>query len=370
MLRYKCRVRSDDYPFFHAESLPASDRPYFFRQAAAPLSISAIEYRHKGHLRTEDFHAFMESSGTTLLILIKDGDILFERYYNGHQKSSVQRMFSITKSFVSALVGKAIEEGHIGSVHDPVRLYIPELQACSMTIRQLLLMDAGIRFREGRLPWRDEAKVFLHPDARRLALTVTEVPVSGHFHYNDYHPLLLGIILERTTGTSVTEYFCQKIWRPLGMQYAGRLIMDSRSSAFEKLESGLVMTALDLAKFGAMYLNKGMWEGRQIIPQRWVEESVGPGGVPCNQEHFHYYRHHPWGKMWFRLNQAYYKYLWWGYLNDGAEHDYFALGALGQVLYVSPGHRAIAIRTGKKWGVKDWWPTILSKLIHSNISKE
>jgi CubicO group peptidase (beta-lactamase class C family) len=365
MLRNKCRVQSDDYKFFYTENIPADNNPYYFKEASTPLSFSTIEYRHKGQPRSEEFHSFMQRTGTTSLIIIKDDNILYERYYNGHQRGSAEKLFSITKSFTSALIGKAIEEGYIGCVNDPIGQYIPELQAHGMTIKQLLQMDAGIKFKEGHFPWRDEAKVYLHPNARQLALSVTEDPSLQHFHYNDYHPLLLGIILERTTGRRVIDYFYDKIWAPLGMEYSGRLIMDSKQSSFEKLESGLVMTALDLAKFGGLYLNKGAWRGQQVIQQSWVEESVGPDGVPCHREHFDYYRNHPWGKMWFQQNKAYYKYLWWGHLNAETNNDFFALGALGQVLYVSPGNNTIAIRTGKKWGVLDWWPTILCKLINS-----
>ncbi|GFN31382.1 serine hydrolase domain-containing protein [Paenibacillus xylaniclasticus] len=364
MLHNKGKVQSDDFRFFHTENLAADDDPYYFKEASVPLEFSSIEYRHKGRRRLEDFHSFMRRTGTTSLIIIKDDTILFERYYNGHRRGSAQKLFSITKSFTSALIGKAIEEGYISSVHDPIRMYISELQGCNMTIKQLLQMDAGIQFTEGHFPWRDEAKVFLHPNARQLALSVKEATSPNHFHYNDYHPLLLGIILERTTGRRVIDYLYDKIWRPLGMQYSGQLIMDSQPSSFAKLESGLVMSALDLAKFGALYLHKGMWRGQQIIQQKWIEESVNPDGVPSIKEHFHYYRNHPWGKMWFQHHKAYYKYLWWGHLKADTNYDYFALGALGQVLYVSPDNHTIAIRTGQEWGVMDWWPTILYQLIN------
>jgi CubicO group peptidase (beta-lactamase class C family) len=366
MLRNRFQVRSDDYRFFPTGSLPAHTEPYCFKEATAPLEISTIEYRHKGQSRSENFHSFMQRSGTTSLLIIKDDALVYEGYFNGHQRGAAQKLFSITKSFTSALIGKAIEEGYILSVNDPIRLYLPELKMNAMTVKQLLQMDAGIKFEEGHLPWKDETKVYLHPNARQLALSATEVAQeAGFFHYNDYHPLLLGLILERTTGKKVIDYFLEKIWNPLGMQYPGMMIMDSKQSAFEKLESGLVMSALDLAKFGRLFLNGGNWDGQQLLQRSWVEESVSPHGVPCNKEHFRYYQDHPWGKMWFRHNKAYYKYLWWGHLNGEANHDYFALGALGQVLYISPRNQSIAIRTGSRWGVMDWWPTILHELINS-----
>jgi CubicO group peptidase (beta-lactamase class C family) len=361
----KCKVQSDDYEFFSCGELPAHDNPYYFKETSNPLSFSSIEYRHKGQKRSDNFYAFMQKTGTTSLIIIKDDTLVYEGYFNGHERHTPQKLFSITKSFTSALIGIAIEDGYIRDVNDPVRSYIPELSTNNMTIKQLLQMDAGIKYKEGHFPWRDEAKVYLHPNVRQLALSVTEDTTKNFFHYNDYHPLLLGIILERTTGRKVIDYFYDKIWSKLGMQFPGRMIMDSKPSSFEKLESGLVMTAIDLAKFGSLYLKNGAWAGQQLINQNWVEESVNRHGVPRDMGHFRYYQNHPWGKMWFRQNKAYYKYFWWGHLNCETNNDYLALGAMGQVLYISPENNALAIRTGKKWGVLDWWPTILYKLINS-----
>ncbi|SOC27197.1 beta-lactamase [Ureibacillus xyleni] len=176
--------------------------------------------------------------------------------------------------------------------------------------------------------------------------------------------LILGLILERTTGKSVTEFFYEKIWRHLGVEFPVLMILDSEKHQFEKIESGLVMTAINLAKFGSLFLKNGEWEGKQILSSDWIKECVSPHNVPSNYDHFRYYQKHPWGKMWFNQNKAYYKYLWWGHLNDPRNNDYFALGALGQVLYISPENNTIAIRLGSKWGVKDWWPTILYKLIN------
>lgn len=101
------------------------------------------------------------------------------------------------------------------------------------------------------------------------------------------------------------------------------------------------MTAIDLAKFGSLYLKQGNWQGEHIISQEWVQESTSKQNVITSMEHFRYYKHHPWGKMWFRQNKAYYKYLWWGYKNREENNDYFALG-----------NNSVAIRLGKSW---EYW---------------
>ncbi|MHC0035304.1 serine hydrolase domain-containing protein [Pseudoneobacillus sp. C159] len=367
MFRNKFTVPYDDYHYFSTKKLPIDYNPYYFKESPNKLDFSSIEYLHKGKKRTADFNQFMENTGTTALLIIKNDTIFYEGYFNEHKRNTPQKLFSITKSFISALVGIAIDTGYIKSVDDFVSSYIPEIKLRNIKIKHLLQMDAGIKYKEGHFPWRDEAKVYLHPNGRQLALSVVEDTNDHFFHYNDYHLLILGLILERTTGKSVTDFFYEKFWSQLGMEFPGSMIVDSEKYQFEKIESGLVMTAIDLAKFGSLYLKKGEWEGKQIISRDWIETSVSPINVPTYSDHFRYYHKHPWGKMWFNQNKAYYKYLWWGHLNNQTNNDYFALGALGQVLYVSPENNTIAIRLGRKWGVMDWWPTILYKLINSSI---
>lgn len=364
MFKNKFSVTTDDYKILPKNTLPPIAQPYQFKQSTNPRTFSTIKYLHKGAPRSAEFQPFMEDSGTTAIILIKDDEVIFEQYFNGYKQQTPHKLFSISKSFTSALIGIAIEKRLINSLNDPISMYIPEIKVPSVTIKQLLQMEAGISFKEGHFPWKDEAKAFLHPNARKLALGISEDSAKDFFHYNDYHLLLLGHILEKTTRMSNTEFFIQNIWNPLGMQYPGHLIVDSDEHRFEKLESGLVMTAIDLAKFGRLFLQKGNWEGTQLVPESWVQESTSRENVPSDSNHFRYYHQHPWGKMWFNRNKAYYKYLWWGYLNKETNNDYFALGALGQVLYVSPEKNAIAIRLGKKWGIKDWWPSILHNMIH------
>ncbi|WLV24641.1 serine hydrolase [Aciduricibacillus chroicocephali] len=362
--KYNFSVAYNDYEFFPTKKFPSSITPFNFNVSPNQKEFSMIEYLHKGVKRTAPFTTFMENSETNALIIIKDNSIIYEGYFNGHKRETPHKLFSITKSFVSALIGIAVEHGKIKNVDELVKTYVPEIQLKNITIKQLLQMEAGIKYTEGHFPWRDEAKVYLYPDARKLALSVVEVTNERFFHYNDYHLLLLGLVLERATGKTISEYLHANILSELGMEFPSYIIMDSEKSSFEKIESGLVMTAIDLAKFGSLYLKSGEWEGKQIIAKQWVHESVNQLNVPANMEHFNYYNRHPWGKMWFKQNKAYYKYLWWGHKNSPQNNDFFALGSLGQVLYISPENNAVAIRLGKKWGVMDWWPTILYKLVN------
>lgn len=218
MIKNKLSVVYDDYKMLPTNDLPPNETPFLFKQNSNKRLFSQVEYLHKGTPKIVDFDEFMNNSGTTSLLIIKDDTVVYEGYFNGHEKSTPQKLFSITKSFTSALIGIAIDQGFIKSVDDNVSFYIPELKVGTMTIKQLLQMDAGIKFKEGHFPWKDEAKVYLHPNARHLALSVKEESNKGYFHYNDYHLMLLGLILEKTTGITVTKFFLITIAIRLGYE--------------------------------------------------------------------------------------------------------------------------------------------------------
>jgi CubicO group peptidase (beta-lactamase class C family) len=126
--------------------------------------------------------SFCRSTGTTAFIVIQDDTILYENYFNGFQRDSIVTSFSSAKSFNSALIGIAIDEGWIDSVDDPVVKYIPEITRRGLddlTLKHLLDMSSGIRYLEDEnmfplfAPFSDDAKTYYYPDLRKLALEYT-----------------------------------------------------------------------------------------------------------------------------------------------------------------------------------------------------
>jgi len=124
----------------------------------------------------------------------------------------------------------------------------------------------------------DDPLTTCYPDQRRLALQNPKIidPPGEHFLYNKYHPRLLGLILERTTGQTVTEYLQKRIWDPIGMEFEGPWSIDSEAGNSEKMGTGVNACAIDFAKFGRMFLKQGGWNGQQVISQQWVSESTQP----------------------------------------------------------------------------------------------
>ena len=242
---------------------------------------------------------FLAATGTTALVVLYRGHLALELYPGGGSRERLNRCFSVTKSVASALVGMAVGAGLIASVEDPVRRYLTELRSSpvgNLTIAHLLEMRSGIRFTEGVLPWNDEPRTYYATDLRpRLLRAIITDPVGGFFHYNDWHPLLISLMLERATGKTVTDWLQEQLWTPLGAEHAASMMVDRNDAAgVEHLESGLTATALDLAKFGLLFLQDGVWNGRRLLPEGWVKSTTAPDDARTDPEWFAYYRERPW----------------------------------------------------------------------------
>jgi CubicO group peptidase (beta-lactamase class C family) len=327
--KFPARTIHNAPPLFRFDGLPA-DKPYASR-------IEAIA-RDSGN--GESLESFLDSSGTTAFLVVHDDKLLYERYSNGYDEHSIQTSFSMAKSFASALVGIAIDEGHIKSVDEPITNYIPELlerdkRFESITIRDLLTMSSGIKYEEGGdLPWSEEAddtKTYYATDLRELALENCQIEgePGEYFEYNNYNPVLVGLILERATGMPVSRYLQQKLWKPMGMEAEGSWSLDSASSGFEKMESGVNARGRDFARFGMLFAKEGRWEGEQLISQEWIEQSTRADTSTDPSKN--------------------YQYFWWVDTPEGKNH-FSARGKYGQYIYVAPEKDLVIVRLGKEEG--------------------
>ena len=287
------------------------------------------------------------STGSTAFLVARGDTILYEKYFNGYERNSINAAFSISKSITSALVGIAIDEGYIQSVDDPITKYLPELRDsgfAAITIRHLLRMSSGIQYTDCGLLWCDEPKTYFEPNLRNVALNVKiEQEPFQAFRYNNYHPLLLGMILERATHHSVSRYLEDKLWKPLGTEFPAFWQIDSDEDGFEKMEGGINARAIDFLKLGLLFLNNGSWHGKQLVPERWVAESTQRDPLDSTRSKTFYYRD-------MRLHNMYYKYFWWGFSKSNKNYDFYALGNLGQYIYVCPSKNLVICRFGREYG--------------------
>jgi CubicO group peptidase (beta-lactamase class C family) len=248
----------------------------------------------------------------------------------------------LRSSFLSTLVGIAIEEGAIGGVDDPVTDYLPELaerdeRFGQITLRHLLTMSSGLRYDEhsGPVPWGDDISTYYGTDLRDVGLNDSQIveDPGTTWLYNNYNPLLLGMVLERATGMPVAEYMSTRLWRPLGAEEDATWSLDSEHSGFEKMESGLNAAAVDYARFGLLFLHGGQWNDAQVVPMSWVDSATaGDATDPA----------------------GFYQYFWW--VDDERSDRFYALGNLGQYIYVAPDAGVVIVRNGREWGTEnDTW---------------
>ena len=351
---------TNDYKIFPSRAVE-NVAPLSMLPAASGSLPEQVTYRYQELERSEDLEELLRHSETSAFLVIQDDQLVVERYL-GSTREDVHTSFSVAKSFNSALIGAAIADGFIHSLNDRVIDYVPEIAGRGLddlTIRNLLRMDTGIRYRsenEMLAPFSDDALTYYPPDLRQIAFNVQpgKTPLGAAFHYNNFHPLLEGIILERATGMPVAEYLQEKIWKPMGAEFPASWNLDSDSSGFEKMESGINARAVDFARFGLLYLHNGFWNGQQILPAEWVAASTQPD--PSDQRVFEQY------EIWTQLG-GYYGYHWWGLRNADGTYDFMAHGHLGQIIYVAPRKNIVVVRLGEEPDPGVNWAFVIQALV-------
>ncbi len=360
-------INIDDYKRFPSVTIRRGESILSFSDKKKDWTMLNVRYRHKAKTNQRPLEELLVQTGTTAFIVIQGEAILFEGYFNGYHRNSINTSFSMAKSITSCLIGVAINEGQIKSVEEPIINYLPELNEDvfkAITIRHLLNMCSGLSYKEGILPWKDDPKIYYHPNLRTLALHNSKLiePPGMFYHYNNFNVLLLGLILERATRQSVAHYLREKIWKNIGAEGDASWSVDSNVFEFAKMESGVNALAIDFARFGYMYLNNGLINNKQLLPNSWVKESVSPPSEKPDTQKYAYVRSPPLSS-WVSKPNGYYKYLWWGNKIDDVNYDFFAMGVLGQFIYVAPRKRIVIVRLGKKWGEIDWYPDLFKEMV-------
>jgi len=317
-----------------------------------PLTANASSFHfqttNKGKFPKElnniPFDKYLEDNKTVAFLIIKNDTIQYEKYFKGYDKESIVPSFSMAKSVTSILIGCAIDEGLIRSVDEPITNYIPELKKNGfdkVTIKHLLQMTSGIKFNESYVnPFGDAASFYYGLNLRKeIGKMKLKTEPGKKFEYVSGNTQLLGLVLERSLKEkTITSYLQDKIWTPLEMEYDASWSIDRKKNGLEKTFCCLNARARDFAKIGRLYKNKGNWNGKQIVSQKWVEEST---------------------KLDTSEGSAnFYQYQWW---LPTPNEDFMAEGILGQFVYVNPSKDLIIVRLGKKEGKADWW-TIFTSL--------
>jgi len=340
----------------HGAVVP-STFPYKLQTLKVDSTFGKMDYI-KGY-PIDNFETFLERTKTTAFIVLSDDTIIYEKYFNGFNRNSVFTSFSMAKSFVSTLIGLAIADGYIKSDTDRITTYIPELlqkdqRFANIRIKDLLSMSSGLHYSGDEGHPSDDEITYYDPDLRKAALkySTVEEPPGLHWLYDNYHPLLLGLILERTTRMSVSKYLEEKLWKKMG---GGSASWSVDEHGFEKLESGINCSAYDYARFGELFLHNGKYNKVQVVPANWILKATQPQPKPDGWEPY------------FQQTNGFYGYFWWGRLrgDKSTGNDFFAQGNKGQYIYICPERKLVIIKLGYEFGLPGpdatYWPNLFYK---------
>ncbi|MGB3770542.1 MAG: serine hydrolase [Rhodococcus sp. (in: high G+C Gram-positive bacteria)] len=325
--------------------MPASSTPRPW--LTGPDITIPSTYRFDGYERSSE--DFLTSTDTSALLVLVDGVIRHERYLLTGGPTVRWLSMSVAKSFVSALVGIAVQDGHIADIGDLIGDYVPVKPGSAydgVSIRDVLQMSSGARWNED---YNDPRSDIHHLTKAMMgqgggldgfvARMSKEHPPQTVCRYNSGETQILGALVARATGRSVADYMTEKLVEPLGFESPGFWVTDMLGT--EMAYGGLNLTARDYARLGELYRHDGMWHGTQIIDPDWVRSStsidapIREAGKPIVGGH--------------DIDLGY-GYQWW--IPAGHQGDYCAVGVLNQLVHVDPakGTTIVKLSANRMYG--------------------
>jgi CubicO group peptidase (beta-lactamase class C family) len=263
-----------DKAFLH-KTISAKDQPYSFK--AAPTKLPETFIYRQNTLAVDDF---LKRRATTALLVLKNDKITFEDYYLGTASSDKRISWSMAKSFVSVLFGMQVDAGHI-DIEQTVDHYLPELQGSGynqVKVKHVLQMSSGVKWDEDYADFNSDINkmgrvLAIGGSLDEMTTEITSEKPSGEiFHYVSMDTHVIGMIVRRVTGKSLVELAQENIWNTIGMESDANWITDSKGAAFAL--GGLNVTTRDYARFGRLLVNKGSWDGQQVVSEQWLKEAT------------------------------------------------------------------------------------------------
>ena len=312
--------------------------------------------------KTFSVKEYIDYTRTTGFMIIHKDSIVYEYYGNGMKENSTHISWSVAKSFVSALVGIALEEKLFDSIQDPITKYLPQFKGTGydgVTIKDILQMSTGVGFNEDYRDFHSDINRFgrffaLGKSFEKFSLTLDREKEPGTFnHYVSINTQVLGMLITKVSGKTLTAFMQEKLWDPIGMQDNAHWIIDNEG--MEMALGGLNASLRDYAKLGLLFLHKGNWMGTQIVPESWVTKSVTP-----DEPHLQPGEHE------LSTSIFGYGYQWW--IPEVPKGDFFAAGIYNQYIYVQPSKDLIIVKTSANHHFRD--KDDQSKIHHSYMFQQ
>ncbi|GGG20461.1 hypothetical protein GCM10011344_21370 [Dokdonia pacifica] len=312
----------DDYPHFENEEIiNSTPQPWPLHQSYNTVkATTALQETNK-------------ELGTIAFLIIKNDSIWYEDYKNDEEitygPTSKTNSFSMAKSITSALLGKAIEDGYIKSLDQPLGDFFEQYRGTKTTVGDLSSMSSGLDWEESYTsPFSVTARAYYDDDLAETILNQKVVETPGEsFKYLSGNTQLLGMVLEKATGKKLASYLSESFWKPLGMEQSALWQVDDTENRLVKTYCCIASNARDFAKFGKLYKDHGKWNGKQLLDSTFVAKSTHPR---------------------FSRDDMY-GYGFW--LSNHKNKQIFVMrGILGQYVITIPEDNLIIVRLGHKRG--------------------
>lgn len=316
--------------YFPTKTVKKATKPFTFPRVKNRTLPTTFLYNGTTYITAK----YIDSSYTQGFIWIQNDTIEFENYWRGQKEDVKHISWSMSKSYVSALFGIAIEEGSIKSIDQTVDEYLPELKHSGyngVKIKDVLQMASGIGFNEDYSDPNADINVYWNgfvsgKSQDKFASTlINQRPPGTYNQYVSINTHVLAMIIVKTTGRTLTEYLQEKIWKPIGTEFDAYWLVDGEG--MEMALGGLNACLRDYAKLGQLYLNKGNYNGTQVVPAAWIESSV-----TTTEKHLTPQTNGGTG----------YGYQWW--IPEGNEGEYMAIGIFNQYIYVNPTTKTVIVK--------------------------
>lgn len=308
----------EDYKHFDNQPISASDNPQSWPNHKEYNSVNETERLSKAH----------KDWGSVAYVIIKNDSIWFENYYDGFGENSKSNSFSMAKSYVSGLMGKAIMDGHIKSLDQPVCDFLPAFcdgKAAKMTVGDLSSMASGTNWDEKYYsPLSITTRAYFDDDLAKVinGLKVVDEPGKA-FKYASGDTQMLAMVIEKATGKKLYDYLEESFWKPLGSENSTLWQVDSEENDLAKAYCCIASNAKDFARFGKLYKDYGKWNGQQLLDSAFVVKSITPRFAESPE----------------------YGYGWW-MTDDNGKNFKMMRGHLGQYVIVQPEDNIIIVRLG------------------------
>jgi CubicO group peptidase (beta-lactamase class C family) len=315
----------DDHPYFENLDIEVGDKPQPW-----PL--------HQDYNSVEATKALSEKNkelGTVAFLIIKNDSIWYENYAEGYGTQSQTNSFSIAKSITSALLGKAIRDGYIESLDQPIGDFFEQYADDKTTVGDLSSMASGLDWQESYTsPFSVTARSYYDDDLAETILEQKVVETPGKaYKYLSGNTQLLGMVIEKATGKKLADYLTESFWKPMGAEQPALWQVDDEEHQLVKSFCCIASNARDFARFGKLYKDYGKWDGQQLLDSAFVARSI----VPRFKE------------------SPEYGYGFW--LSDHLGKHIFAMhGILSQYVITIPEDNVIIVRLGHQRGEKNGMP--------------